>query len=44
MTATSEGIKSAAEQKHLMEALMRHMWDVLGLGADADDSDDVAGK
>jgi hypothetical protein len=41
MIAASEGIKSAAEQKRLMEALM---WDVLGLGADADDSDDVAGE
>jgi hypothetical protein len=44
MIAASEGIKSAAEQKRLMEALMRHMWDVLGLGADADDSDDVASE
>jgi Plant transposon protein len=42
--AASEGIKSTAEQKRLMEALMRHMRVVLGLGADADDSDDVAGE
>jgi hypothetical protein len=42
MIAASEGIKPAAEQKRMMEALMRHMWDVLGLDPDADDSDDVA--
>jgi Plant transposon protein len=42
MIAASEGIKSAAEQKRLLEVLMRHMWDILGLGAD--DSDGVAGE
>jgi Plant transposon protein len=44
MIAASEGINCAAEQKRLMEALMRQVWDVLGLGTDADDGYDVAGE
>jgi hypothetical protein len=40
MIAASEGIKSAAEQKRLMKALMQHMWDFQCLRADPDYSDD----
>jgi hypothetical protein len=39
MISASEGIKSSAEQKRLMEALKRHMWDVRGLSEDADEWD-----
>jgi hypothetical protein len=39
MISASEGIKSSAEQKRLMEALKRHMWDVRGLIEDADERD-----
>jgi hypothetical protein len=39
MISASEGIKSSAEQKRLMKALMRHMWVVRGLSEDADERD-----
>jgi Plant transposon protein len=40
MISASEGIKSAAEQKRLMQALMQHMWDIRVLSAGVDVSND----
>jgi hypothetical protein len=44
MISASEGIKLSAEQKRLMKALMRHMWDVRGFSEDADDRDNYRAK
>jgi hypothetical protein len=44
MVSASEGINLSVEQKRLMKALKRRMWDVRGLSKDTDDRDNCSAE